>query len=155
AELKAHRHARHDADREREREHFYPEVVRVLPRLVSRGRVAQTEEQQKPSEAYRDRGEEDMKADVQRELDARQLGWVQPEHACLFSTGRRRRGSGAAYRAVLANALHRFDFVPRLTVLRNALYKGRLCHTTDTHDETVAGSRAAARLHRAARLCAV
>ncbi len=55
AELKAHRDARHDAERERQREDLDPEVIGVLPRLVARGREPDAEEEQQPREPDRDR----------------------------------------------------------------------------------------------------
>ena len=51
AELEAHRDARHDAERERQREDLDPEVIRELPCLAAAARVLDAEKQQQPGKA--------------------------------------------------------------------------------------------------------
>ena len=79
AELEAHRDAADDAHGETQREHLDPEAVGVHPLVVPGGVVAQLEEQQHPRECNRDHREQDVKADIRRELQARQ-------HQCVEHT---------------------------------------------------------------------
>ncbi len=109
AELKAHRDARHDAERERQREDLDPEVIRELPRLTAAARVLDAEEQQSPSEADRHGRKQDVEAHVERELDAGQFGRVELEHRDPSSVeSERENDSGAAARGALnvSAALH-------------------------------------------------
>src|SRR6185436_10508169 len=82
AELEAHRDARDDTERKRQREDLDPKVVGVLPRFVARRREAHAEIQEHPGEADRDRREQDVEADVQRELKPRQRRGIEIEHSC-------------------------------------------------------------------------
>jgi hypothetical protein len=70
AELKAHHHAGDHAHGEGEREHLHPQLVRIQPGGISRSLVAHAEVQEHPCKSDGDRRKQDVKADVQAELDA-------------------------------------------------------------------------------------
>ena len=92
AELEAHGDAADDAEGEAEREYLGPEAVGVEPALAPGREPADAEEEQDPTEADRDRREEDVESDVGGELHSRHQQGVHPSAVLAVERAQARHG---------------------------------------------------------------